>query len=335
MCSIFCILNLSQEHSGFRDLAVRQSNLMKHRGPDWSGVWNNPNAILAHQRLAIVGVESGSQPLTDKEQNLVLCANGEIYNHHLLWDSLASCPNPQTRSDCEVILPLYREYGPGLLGQLKGMFAFVLFDAQKNQFLIARDPIGIVPLYFGKNRDGQLFVSSEMKALIDCCETIEEFPPGHYMTQKQDRPKRYFKEPWFDYQNVRNNPKPDPKAVQSALEQSVKSHLMTDVPYGVLLSGGLDSSIISSIAQTFSKKRIETGGTTKAWWPQIHSFSIGLEGSPDLLNAEKVAQAIGTIHHSFHYTIQDGIDALPAVISSIESYDVTTVRASIPMWLLA
>lgn len=335
MCSIFCILDVTNEISSVRDLAIRQSNLLKHRGPDWSGVWNNQNAILAHQRLAIVGIDSGSQPLSDLNQDYVLCANGEIYNHRELSASIPENYPFQTKSDCEVILPLYKKYGAKFLDQLHGMFAFVVYDARQNSYLVARDSIGIVPLYYGKDQSGQLFVSSEMKALTDCCESIWEFPPGHYLSDQMEKPQPFFQRNWFDFQSVKDNETINPESLRKSLEESVKRHLMSDVPFGVLLSGGLDSSIISTITQCYSKKRIEDDERTDAWWPQIHSFSIGLEGSPDLENAAKVAQAIGTIHHGFQYTIQDGLDALEEVIYSIETYDVTTIRASVPMWLLA
>lgn len=334
MCSIFCILDIREEAERLRETAVRNSGLMKHRGPDWSGVWNNDKAILAHQRLAIVDVENGAQPLENAEADKILAVNGEIYNHVQLKSELKVDYEFQTNSDCEIILALYKQSGAAFLDELRGMFAFVLYDAEQDRYLVGRDHMGIIPLYWGRDESGCLYFSSEMKGLIDCCKTLEEFPPGHYWDSKDEGPTKYYQRDWFEYDAVKSN-EADPVAIHDALEESVKSHLMSDVPFGVLLSGGLDSSVVSAVAQKYSKMRVEDNSKSEAWWPQIHSFAIGLEGSPDLAAAQEVADEIGTIHHSMHFTVQDGIDALRDVIYHIETYDVTTIRASTPMWLLA
>ncbi len=334
MCSIFCILDIRGEQTKLRDTAVRCSGLMKHRGPDWAGVWQNDRAILAHQRLAIVDVETGAQPLKNLADTHILCVNGEIYNHKQLESQLSAPFEFQTKSDCEVILALYDQRGVDFLDDLQGMFAFVLYDSSQDRFLAARDHLGIIPLYHGRDESGNIYFASEMKALIDCCKTIEEFPPGHYWDSQADGPTKYYLRDWVDFDAVQNN-ESSPEMIQHALEDAVKSHMMSDVPFGVLLSGGLDSSVVSAIAQQYSQKRIEDDLQSNAWWPQIHSFAIGLEGSPDLDNAKTVADAIGTIHHTMHFTVQEGVDALREVIYHIETYDVTTIRASTPMWLMA
>jgi len=334
MCSIFCILNIREFSDDLRETALRCSGLMKHRGPDWSGIWNNEQAILAHQRLAIVDVENGAQPLKNISGNRILCVNGEIYNHVDLKNELESVYEFQTNSDCEVILALYEQRGQEFLDELRGMFAFVLYDAEQDRYLVGRDHMGIIPLYWGRDENGCLYFSSEMKSLIECCNTIQEFPPGHYWDSKNEEPTKYYQRDWSEFDAVKSN-QADPSTIREALEEAVKSHMMSDVPFGVLLSGGLDSSVVSAIAQKFSKKRIEDNQESGAWWPQIHSFAIGLEGSPDLASAQEVADAIGTIHHSMNFTVQEGIDALRDVIFNIETYDVTTIRASTPMWLLA
>lgn len=334
MCSIFCILEIREQSEVLRERAVKCSSLMKHRGPDWAGVWSNDRAVLAHQRLAIVDVENGAQPLTSPDGSNVLCVNGEIYNHKKLVANLERPHEFKTKSDCEVILALYEQKGFDFLDELEGMFAFVLYDSETDQFLAGRDPIGIIPLYYGRDENGNVYFASEMKALIEHCKSIQEFPPGHVWRSGLTQPEKYYERDWFEFDSVKDQPK-DSSQLRSALEESVKSHLMSDVPFGVLLSGGLDSSIVSAIAQRYSKKRIEDDGKSGAWWPQIHSFAIGLEGSPDLENAQDVADAIGTVHHSMHFTVQEGFDALREVIHHIETYDVTTIRASTPMWLLA
>jgi asparagine synthase (glutamine-hydrolysing) len=333
MCSITALLNLHTSDDSQRSLALHVSKLQRHRGPDWSGVYQHAHAVLAHERLAIVDVTSGSQPLIDPENGTALAVNGEIYNHRVLRDQTASYPY-QTGSDCEVILALYREHGLDLVHHLDGMFGFVLFDPSQNKWLIGRDSIGIIPLYFGHGSDGTLLVASEMKALAELCDDVSEFPPGHIWSSDQPQPELYFKEPWMDFETAPKNAFV-PSELNQHLTDAVKSHLMGDVPYGLLISGGLDSSVIAAIAQSFAENRVDEDGESQAWWPRAHSFSIGLEGSPDLAAAQKVADFIGTVHHPLVFTIQEGLDALEDVIRSVETYDVTTIRASTPMYLMA
>ena len=334
MCAVLGIFELKSDPARLREVALALSKRQRHRGPDWSGIYASDRAILAHERLAIVDIEHGAQPLYGPDRRTVLAVNGEIYNHQHLERTLAE-PYPfQTRSDCEVILALYREKGVGFLNDLSGIFAFALYDAERDRYLVARDPIGVMPLYTGRDEHGNFYVASEMKALAGVCRTIEDFPPGHYLDSEVGEVRRYYEPAWREYEAVRNRAC-DVGALRDALERAVERQLMCDVPYAVLLSGGLDSSVISALAQRHSKNRIEDGGLTPAWWPQLHSFAIGLEGSPDLAAARDAARAIGTIHHELPLTVQEGIDALSDVIYHIESYDVTTVRASTPMYLLA
>jgi asparagine synthase (glutamine-hydrolysing) len=281
-----------------------------------------------------VDVLHGAQPLQSCDGNLVLAVNGEIYNHHELRAEIADPDAFRTDSDCEVILPLYAREGAGLLARLRGMFAFALYDAAKDDWLIARDPIGIIPLYVGRRKDGALAVSSELKALVTVCDSVQEFPPGHYQTRRDPKPVRYYTRDWFDVDAVPDR-EVDPGEIREALADAVHSHLMTDVPYGVLLSGGLDSSVIGALASRFAGKRVESGDAEAAWWPRLHSFAIGLAGSPDLLAAKRAAEGIGTVHHGFEFTVQEGLDALRDVIWHIESFDTTSVRASTPMYLMA
>jgi asparagine synthase (glutamine-hydrolysing) len=335
MCGIFCLFNLEKDASpAARDLALKQARLLRHRGPDWSGLWSNDRAVLAHERLAIVDVLHGAQPLQSIDGNLVLAVNGEIYNHHELRAEIATPEVFRTDSDCEVILPLYAREGPRLLRRLRGMFAFALYDAAKDDWLIARDPIGIIPLYIGRRKDGSLAVASELKALVTVCDNVEEFPPGHYQTRRDPKPVRYYDRDWFDFDAVPDR-EVDRGEIREALADAVHSHLMTDVPYGVLLSGGLDSSVIGALASRYAGKRVESGDSEAAWWPRLHSFAIGLAGSPDLVAAKRAAEGIGTVHHGFEFTVQEGLDALHDVIWHIESFDTTSVRASTPMYLMA
>ena len=334
MCGIVGIFNIKEPTGALRAKALRMSAKIRHRGPDWSGIYDGPTAILAHERLSIVDPTSGRQPLFSPDKKQVLAVNGEIYNHMDIRRRFAGKYEFQTGSDCEVILPLYREKGVGFLEDLNGIFAFALYDEEKDDFLIARDPIGVIPLYIGHDADGKVYVASELKALEGQCDTYEPFLPGHYYLGSEGKMVRWYKRDWFDYDNVKDNPS-SVESVHEALESAVKRQLMCDVPYGVLLSGGLDSSVISAVAQKFASKRIETGSRSGAWWPQLHSFAVGLKGAPDLAKAAEVAKYIGTVHHEINYTIQEGIDALRDVIYYIETYDVTTVRASTPMYLLA
>ncbi len=334
MCSIFGVLEIRDDHTAIRKVAIRQSRLIRHRGPDWSGVYAHPRAVLAHERLSIVDVNTGAQPLYSHDRQQVLAVNGEIYNHRLLRTSLPESYTYSTESDCEVILPLYKEKGSGFLNELQGMFAFILYDEANDSYLIARDPIGIIPLYYGFDDSQQLFVASEMKALMDVCSEVHEFPPGHYWASGDDAPVRYYERPWQDYAAV-SNASTDIASIRDALERAVISHLMTDVPYGVLLSGGLDSSIIAAVTQIHARRRIEDNEQSKAWWPRLHSFAVGLKGSPDLAAAQIAADHIGTIHHGFEFTLQEGLDVLDEVVYHLETYDVTTIRAATPMFLMA
>jgi len=317
-----------------RDLALKQARLLRHRGPDWSGLWAGDRAVMAHERLAIVDILHGAQPLRSADDRLVLAVNGEIYNHVELRKEIGTRDAFQTDSDCEVILPLYAREGPRLVERLRGMFAFALYDAANADWLIARDPIGIIPLYVGWRKDGSLAVASELKALVSICERVQEFPPGHYQTSKDRSPVRYYTRDWFDVDGVPDR-EVDPREIREALSDAVHSHLMTDVPYGVLLSGGLDSSVIGALASGFAGKRVESGDKDAAWWPRLHSFAIGLSGSPDLVAARRAAEGIATVHHGFEFTVQEGLDALRDVIWHIESFDTTSVRASTPMYLMA
>ncbi|GHF92970.1 asparagine synthase B [Thalassotalea marina] len=334
MCSIFGILDIKTGADALRPKAIESSRLLRHRGPDWSGVYSNDNAILVHERLAIVDTEHGAQPLYNEDKTHVLAVNGEIYNHKALEEKLTVDYQFKTHSDCEVILPLYQEFGTGFVDKLQGMFAFCLYDETTNSYVIARDHIGIIPLYTGRDEEGNFYVASEMKALMPMCKTVEEFPPGHVLDSRTGELVKYYKRNWMEFSAIKDNFTSKQK-LREALEESVKSHLMTDVPYGVLLSGGLDSSLVSSITQKFAARRIEENDLSEAWWPKVHSFACGLEGSPDLVAAQKVADSIGTIHHSVIFTEQEGIDALKEVIYHLETYDVTTIRASTPMYLMA
>lgn len=334
MCGIVCAFDIKKNSQELRPQVLQMSKRVRHRGPDWSGIFSNDRAILAHERLSIVDPESGKQPLYSKDGKLVLAVNGEIYNHQEIRKQFDGKYEFLTKSDCEVILALYREKGPDFLDDLNGIFAFALYDIEKDAFFIGRDHIGIVPLYQGWDKDETYFVASELKALEGYCNRIEEFLPGQYFYSLDGQPKQWYHRDWEDYENVKDN-ESNIEELRKALEAAVERQLMSDVPYGVLLSGGLDSSVISAIAKKFAPKRIESGNTQDAWWPQLHSFAIGLEGSPDLAAAREVAEHIGTIHHEIHFTVQEGLDALRDVIYHIETYDVTTVRASTPMYLLA
>ncbi len=334
MCSILGVLELKSDPATIRPIALELSRRQRHRGPDWSGIYADDGAILAHERLSIVGVDTGAQPLRSNDGALALAVNGEIYNHRELKAEQAGYQF-QTHSDCEVILPLYQKHGAKLCNMLNGMFAFILWDAEAKRYLIARDPIGIIPLYWGRDEHGNLLVASELKALASVCKEAEEFPPGHYVDSAEGaEPVQFYKRPWRTFDAVKDGPT-DHAPLRSALEASVTQHLMSDVPYGVLISGGLDSSVIAAMAKQHAARRVEEDEQTEAWWPQLHSFSIGLEGSPDLAAAKKVADHIGCVHHELVFTVQEGLDALSDVIYHIETYDVTTIRASTPMYLMA
>ena len=334
MCSIFGVLEVRQDLKLVRNMALRQSRLLRHRGPDWSGIYTADKAVLAHERLAIVDVNTGAQPILSENGRQALAVNGEIYNHRPIRDAFEGRYAFRTESDCEVILPLYLEHGTDFLDELSGMYAFCLYDEEKDFWMMARDPIGIIPLYYGHDEHGQLMVASEMKALMDVCNQVHEFPPGHYWCSGQDAPHKWYQRDWMEYDPV-EQAVTDRKALHDALENAVISHLMTDVPYGVLLSGGLDSSITAALAAKHAAMRIEDHEESPAWWPRLHSFAVGLEGSPDLAAAQKAADHIGTVHHSVIFTLQEGLDALEEVIHHLETYDVTSIRAATPMYLMA
>ncbi len=334
MCGIVCAFDLKQEATELRPQLLEMSKKIRHRGPDWNGVFNNEKAILTHERLSIVDPASGKQPLFSKDGKLVLAANGEIYNHKELRAELKSDYEFQTASDCEIILALYKEYGVDFIDKLNGIFGFALYDTEKDAYFISRDHMGIIPLYMGWDQHGTFYVGSELKALEGVCSKIELFPPGHYLSSRDTAPVRWYSRDWMEYDAVKDN-ETSIEELHDALAASVKRQLMSDVPYGVLLSGGLDSSITSAIAKLYSEKRVESGDEQAAWWPQLHSFSIGLKGSPDLAAAQVVADHIGTVHHPIEFTIQEGLDAIRDVIYHLETYDITTIRASTPMYLMA
>tara|TARA_A200000113_G_scaffold82019_1_gene72945 strand:+ start:27 stop:1697 length:1671 start_codon:yes stop_codon:yes gene_type:complete len=332
MCGIVCAFE-TKAKKNIRSKVLEMSKKIRHRGPDWSGIFSNDNAILSHERLSIVDPSSGKQPLYSEDNRYVLAANGEIYNHQELRKEF---PNYEfsTKSDCEIILALYTKYGPHFIDKINGIFAFVIYDSTNDEYFVARDHMGIIPLYIGWDSDKIFYVSSELKALEGVCNEIELFPPGHYFLSSNDDYVKWYDRDWREYDEVKNA-KSEIKMLRDSLEQAVRRQLMSDVPYGVLLSGGLDSSITSAVAKKYSEMRIESNDKQPAWWPQLHSFSVGLEGSPDLAAAKLVADHIGTIHHEIIFTIQEGLDAIKDVIYNLETYDITTVRASTPMYLMA
>ncbi|MFT4668801.1 MAG: asparagine synthase (glutamine-hydrolyzing) [Flavobacteriaceae bacterium] len=334
MCGIVCAFGLKESSEILRPKVLSMAKCIRHRGPDWSGIFSNDKALMAHERLAIVDPLSGKQPLFSEDKKLVLAANGEIYNHTELRAQFEGRYNFQTKSDCEVILALYKEKGSSFLDELNGIFGFAIYDVETDSYLIARDHMGIIPLYIGWDKNGTFYVASELKALEGVCTKIELFPPGHYLDSNEGELKRWYSRDWMEYDAVKDN-ETDILKLRKALEDAVHRQLMSDVPYGVLLSGGLDSSITSAIAKKYADKRIESNDQDKAWWPQLHSFAIGLEGSPDLAAAQKVAKHLDTVHHEIKFTIQEGIDAIRDVIYHLETYDITTIRASTPMYLLA
>ena len=334
MCGIVCAFDLKEKSDVLRSQILEMSKTIRHRGPDWSGIFDNQKAIMAHERLAIVDPASGKQPLYSPDGQLILAANGEIYNHRELRKQIKSEYEFQTESDCEIILALFKEKGVDFVDDLNGIFGFAIYDVDKDTYFIARDHMGIIPLYIGWDKNGTFYVASELKALESVCTKIELFPPGHYFYSKDNEFVQWYKRDWVDFDAVKNN-ETSIKAIKEALEAAVHRQLMSDVPYGVLLSGGLDSSVTSAIAKKYAQKRIESGDEKEAWWPQLHSFSVGLDGSPDLAAAQKVADHIGTVHHEIKFTIQEGLDAIKDVVYNLETYDTTTIRASTPMYLMA
>jgi len=334
MCGIVCAFDLKQPTDDLRGQLLNMSKKIRHRGPDWNGIYADEKAILAHERLAIVDPASGKQPLLSEDGTVVLAANGEIYNHKELRKSLSIPYTFKTESDCEVILALYKEHGKAFLDQLNGIFAFALYDSKTNEFLIARDHMGIIPLYMGWDQYGTFYVGSELKSLEGVCSKIELFPPGHLLTNVLEEPEQWYTRDWMNYDAVADNTT-SIEDLRAALEAAVKRQLMSDVPYGVLLSGGLDSSVTSAVAKKYAEMRVESNDEQAAWWPRLHSFAVGLDGSPDLAAAQKVADQIGTVHHEIKFTIQEGLDAIRDVIYHLETYDITTIRASTPMYLMA
>jgi asparagine synthase (glutamine-hydrolysing) len=333
MCGIVCAFDIKQKTDDLRPQVLEMAKTIRHRGPDWRGIYSDDKVIMAHERLAIVDPASGKQPLFSEDKKLILAANGEIYNHRELRKQFPDY-NFQTESDCEVILALYKEKGHDFVDDMNGIFGFAIYDAEKDEYFIARDHMGIIPLYIGWDKNGTFFVASELKALEGICTKIELFPPGHYMSSKDGKFVKWYKRDWTEYDAVKDN-ETSIAEVKQALEDAVHRQLMSDVPYGVLLSGGLDSSVTSAIAKKYSERRVEADDQEQAWWPKLHSFSVGLEGSPDLAAAKKVADHIGTVHHEIKFTIQEGLDAIKDVIYNIETYDITTIRSSTPMYLMA
>jgi len=334
MCGIVCAFDLKENAAVLRPQLLEMSKKVRHRGPDWSGIYSDEKAILAHERLAIVDPASGKQPLFSEDKKLILAANGEIYNHRELRKQFKGKYNFQTASDCEIILALYKEKGVDFIDEMNGIFGFALYDAEKDEYFVARDHMGIIPLYMGWDENGTFYIASELKALEGVCTKIELFPPGHYLSSRDGELTKWYSRDWMEYEAVKDN-QTSIDALHDALEAAVHRQLMSDVPYGVLLSGGLDSSVTSAIAKKYAEKRIESDDTQVAWWPQLHSFSVGLEGSPDLAAAQLVADHIGTIHHEIKFTIQEGLDAIRDVVYNLETYDITTIRASTPMYLMA
>jgi len=334
MCGIVCAFDLKQSSEELRPQILEMSKRIRHRGPDWSGIFSNEKALMGHERLAIVDPTSGNQPLYSQDGRYVLAANGEIYNHQELRKQFEGKYSFSTASDCEVILALYQEKGPAFVDDMNGIFGFAIYDTQEDTYFISRDHMGIIPLYMGWDQHGTFYVASELKSLEGVCTKIELFPPGHYFYSKDQAPVQWYTRDWMEFDAVKANTT-SIDDIHDALADAVHRQLMSDVPYGVLLSGGLDSSVTSALAKRFAAKRVESGDEQTAWWPQLHSFSVGLEGSPDLAAAQKVADHIGTVHHEIKFTIQEGLDAIRDVIYHLETYDITTVRASTPMYLMA
>lgn len=334
MCGIVAILDAAGDAPALRERAVAMARCVRHRGPDWSGVWVGDHAVLAHERLAIVGVESGEQPLASPDGAVRLAVNGEIYNHTELRRRFVPDEPNRSGSDCEVLLPLWERLGADLVNRLNGIFAFVLVDTRSGRWLVARDPIGVVPLYWGRDREGRLHVASEMKALLEPCERFEEFPPGHVLESGSSEPRRYWDPPWRHAERVVES-SIGPAELRDALDAAVRRQMMTDVPYGVLVSGGLDSSVVGVCAVDHARRRVEDDERSEAWWPRVHSYAIGLDGSPDLAASRSAAGRLGTVHHEFTYTIEQGLDTLRDAIAHLETFDITTIRAGTPMVLLA
>jgi asparagine synthase (glutamine-hydrolysing) len=334
MCGIVCAFDLKEKSEILRPLVLQMSKKIRHRGPDWSGIYSDNKTIMAHERLAIVDPASGKQPLFSLDRKLILAANGEIYNHREIRSRYKDSYKFQTQSDCEVILALYKQKGVDFVDDLNGIFGFAIYDVENDEYFIARDHMGVIPLYMGWDQNGTFYVASELKALEGHCTKIELFPPGHFLSSKDGKLVQWYNREWDEFSAVKEN-ETNISEIKKALEDAVHRQLMSDVPYGVLLSGGLDSSVTSAIAKKYASMRVESNDQAAAWWPQLHSFSVGLEGSPDLAAAQVVADHIGTIHHEIKFTIQEGLDAIRDVVYNLETYDITTIRASTPMYLMA
>ncbi len=334
MCGIVCAFDLKQNSDDLRPQILEMSKKIRHRGPDWSGIFSNDKALMGHERLAIVDPTSGNQPLFSEDGRYVLAANGEIYNHKNLRQQFEGKYTFKTASDCEVILALYQEKGPAFVDEMNGIFGFAIYDTQEDTYFIARDHMGIIPLYMGWDQHGTFYVASELKALEGVCTKIELVAPGHYLSSSDKAPVQWYTRDWMEFDQVKDNIT-SIDDIHDALAAAVRRQLMSDVPYGVLLSGGLDSSVTSALAKLYASKRVESDDKQAAWWPQLHSFSVGLEGSPDLAAAQKVADHIETVHHEIKFTIQEGLDAIRDVVYNLETYDITTIRASTPMYLMA
>jgi len=334
MCGVVCAFDLKQNSDDLRPQILEMSKRIRHRGPDWSGIFSNDKALIGHERLAIVDPTSGNQPLFSEDGRYVLAANGEIYNHKELRQQFEGKYKFKTASDCEVILALYQEKGPAFVDEMNGIFGFAIYDTQEDTYFVARDHMGIIPLYMGWDQHGTFYVASELKALEGVCTKIELFPPGHYLSSSDEAPVQWYTRDWMEYDQVKDS-NTNIEDIHDALAAAVRRQLMSDVPYGVLLSGGLDSSVTSALAKLYASKRVESDDKQAAWWPQLHSFSVGLEGSPDLAAAQKVADHIKTVHHEVKFTIQEGLDAIRDVVYNLETYDITTIRASTPMYLMA
>ncbi|MEW5307978.1 MAG: hypothetical protein WDW36_010344 [Sanguina aurantia] len=336
MCGILAVLNATDDSPAMRAKILTLSRRQRHRGPDWSGMHQHANHFLAHERLAIIDPASGDQPLFNEDKSIIVTVNGEIYNYQALRaDMQAAHPNRKfaTNSDCEVISHLYEDHGEAVASMLDGFFSFVVLDSRTNTFYAARDPLGVTCLYIGWGRDGSVWLSSEMKCLKDDCARFQQFPPGHYYSSKTGEFTRYYN-PKF-YTDFEATPQRFPStpldltALRVAFESAVEKRMMSDVPFGVLLSGGLDSSLVAAIA---SRKIAREGSV---WGTKLHSFCIGLAGSPDLAAARIVADFLKTDHHELYFTVQEGIDAISDVIYHVETFDTTSIRASTPMFLMS
>jgi asparagine synthase (glutamine-hydrolysing) len=331
MCGILGIFGSSLSPVDLKKKLIDSSRKIRHRGPDWSGYLVENGNGIAHERLAIIDPESGTQPLISNDGNLVVAANGEVYNYKELFVSEAKDYTPQTGSDSEVIIPLYQKFGHAFPNMLRGMFSFIIYDRRDGQFVAVRDHVGITPLYFGHAPDGSTWVGSEMKTLSAECTDIKQFPPGHLYDSRTEEFTKWWNPSWMNPETPIKNAC-DLTVLRESFIRAVKRRMMSDVPWGVLLSGGLDSSLVASVAQRIIKRSPDK---EYQWAPKLHSFCVGLKNSPDIKAAQQVADAIGTIHHSYTYTLEEGLNTVREVIYHLETYDVTTIRAATPMFLMS